>query len=74
MFAYLEQLYYVGEPMYVQITATIAVTMATSTSTGRQAERDASSVSLLLTVVFIGFVLVTLIWSVCKRDLTTKQT
>jgi|GEM_PF-7075878 len=39
MFAYSEQLYYVGEPMYVQITATIAVTMATSTRTGGQAEK-----------------------------------
>jgi hypothetical protein len=62
-----------ARPMYVQITATIAIIMATSTRTGRQAERAASSVSLL-TVVFIGFVLVTLIWSVCKRGLTTKQT
>jgi len=56
--------------MNVQVAATIAITRATSTRTGCQAPHGAaSSVSLLLTVVLIGFVLVTLIWSVWKRGL-----
>jgi len=58
-----------ARPMYVQVTATIAITMVTSTRTGRQApHRAASSVSLLLTVVLIGLVLVTLIWSMSELD------
>jgi len=53
-----------ARPMYVQVTATIAITTATSTRTGRQApHRTTSSVSLLLAVV-----LVTLIWSMSALD------
>ncbi len=63
-----------ARPMYVQVSTT-STTTATSTRTGHQApHRTASSVSLLLTVVLIGLVLVTLIWSVWKRGLSTKQT
>jgi hypothetical protein len=58
-----------ARPMYVQVAATIAITTATSTRTGRQApHRTASNVSLLFTVVLIGLVLVTLIWSMSELD------
>jgi hypothetical protein len=58
-----------ARPMYVQVAATIAITTATPTRTGRQApHRTASSVSLLLTAVLIGLVLVTLIWSMSALD------
>jgi hypothetical protein len=53
-----------ARPMYVQVSTT-STTTATFTKTGHQApHRTASSVSLLLTVVLIGLVLVTHIWSV----------
>jgi len=52
-----------ARPMYVQVAATIAITTATSTRTGRQAPHRTVSISLLLTVV-----LVTLIWSMSALD------